>query len=139
MRSSLSILFFLSAVIIFSSCNEEKKDRPNTAIETGRAFIKASLNGDFSTSETLILLDSTNSSLFSAYKEFYNKLSADKKQHYRQSSYEINKLDEINDSVTIINYSNDYMNKPMDIKIVRVKNIWFIDFKYTYSENLPID
>jgi hypothetical protein len=66
-------------------------------------------------------------------------LSADKKQHYRQSSYEINKLDEINDSVTIINYSNDYMNKPMDIKIVRVKNIWFIDFKYTYSENLPID
>ncbi len=139
MKSTFLILLLLSAVMIFISCSEEKKDRPNTAIETGTAFIKASLNGDFSTSESLILKDSSNSALFNAYKEYYEKLPAEKKLHYKQSSYEIIKLDEINDSVTIINFSNDYMNKPMDIKIVRVKNNWFIDFKYTYSGNLPID
>ena len=139
MKSSLSILLIFFAITIFSSCNEEKKDRPSNAIETGRAFIKASLNGDFSTSESLILLDSSNSSLFNAYKEFYNKLPAEKKQHYKHSSYEINKLEEINDSVTIVNYSNDYMNKPMDIKIVRINNIWYIDFKYTYSETQSIN
>lgn len=135
MKSSLIILYFFIAITILSSCNEEKKERPNTAIETGRAFIKASLNGDFPTSESLILIDSSNSSLFNTYKEFYKKLPAEKKQHYKKSSYEINKLEEINDSVTIINYSNDYMNKTMDIKIIRINNIWYIDFKYTYSEN----
>ena len=139
MKSTFPILLLLSAVMIFISCSEEKKEIPNTAIETGRSFIKASLNGDFSTSESLILKDSSNSALFSAYKEYYEKLPAEKKLHYKQSSYEINKLDEINDSVTIINYSNDYMNKPMDIKVTRVNSSWYIDFKYTYSGSLPIN
>lgn len=139
MKSTFSILLFLSALIIFISCSEEKNNRPNTAIETGRAFIKASLIGDFSTSESLILKDSSNSALFDAYKEYYEKLPAEKKLHYKQSSYEINKLDEINDSVTIINYSNDYMNKPMDIKVARVNSIWYIDFKYTNSGSQTVN
>ena len=63
----------------------------------------------------------------------------DKKQHYKNASYEINKLEDINDSTVIINYSNDYMNKPMSIKIIRVNGIWSVDFKYVYSVNLPIN
>jgi hypothetical protein len=46
---------------------------------------------------------------------------------------------EVNDSTTVINYSNDYMNKPMEIKVIRSNNEWKVDFKYTYSGNLPID
>ena len=40
---------------------------------------------------------------------------------------------------TIINYSNDYMNKPMDIKLVQEEQRMVGGFKYTYSGNLPID
>jgi hypothetical protein len=61
------------------------------------------------------------------------------KKEYKESSYEINKYTDINDSTTIINYSNSYMKKPMEIKVVRNAGVWVIDFKYTFSGNLPIN
>ncbi len=132
-------IFTLISIIAFLVACGNKTTRPATSIDTGRAFIKASLNGDFTTAESLLSADSQNIQLFRAYKDYYSRMPDDKKQHYKNASYEINKLEDINDSTVIINYSNDYMNKPMSIKIIRVNGIWSVDFKYVYSENLPIN
>ena len=126
-------------LLIFSACSSPKKEKPATSLETGREFIRASLNGDFKTAETLLLKDQENEQLFESFKKYYDRMPEDKKQHYKAASYEINKYVDLDDSTTIINYSNDYMKKPMDIKIVRKNKEWLIDFKYTYSGNLPID
>lgn len=134
------ILIYLLPIFILTACNsEEKKDAPKTAIDTGRSFIRASLDGDFATAENLILKDTQNQQLFDSYKTYYERLPADKKHHYKQANYNINKYQDMDDSTTIINYSNDYMNKPMEIKVVRTSGQWKVDFKYTYSGNLPID
>lgn len=130
------LAFCLIAGLI--SCNHSYQ-RPSTALDTGRDFIRASLNGDFTTAEILLLKDPSNNELFESYKQFYQKWPADKKENYRKASYEINKYVDLDDSTTIINYSNDYMNKPMDLKVVRHNKEWSVDFKYTYSGNLPID
>lgn len=123
----------------FAACNSGKYKRPETALDTGRDFIRASLNGDFDRASSLLLADSQNVQLFESYKVFYEKLPKSKKEGYKDASYEINKYEDVNDSTTIINYSNSYMNKPMDIKVTRQEKTWMIDFKYTYSGNLPID
>lgn len=128
----------LSFIILYS-CNDKKATRPETALDTGRAFIRASLDGDFTIAETLLLKDTQNAQLFSTYKMYYDRLSKERKRNYKSASYNINKYLEENDSTTIINYSNSYMNKPMEIKVVRKNNEWNVDFKYTYSGNLPID
>jgi len=133
-------LFYLSLLVFsFGACNQQATERPSNALETGRAFIIANLNGDFETASNLLLPDTANNQLFNAYKAFYNKMPADKKQKYKTASYQINQYTDINDSTTIINYANDYMHKPMDIKIVRVDKIWYVDFKYTYSGKLSND
>ena len=132
-------IYFLISIVVFLVACGNKKTRPTTSLDTGRAFIKASLNGDFATAESLLSADSQNIQLFIAYKDYYSRMPDDKKQHYKNASYEINKFDDINDSTVIINYSNDYMNKPMSIKIIRVNGIWSVDFKYVYSGNLPIN
>lgn len=137
--SKIAKSLLLLCIPIFFSCNNNKYIRPTTSLDVGRDFIKASLHGDFKTAEILILQDTENIQLFEAYKQYYNKLTAEKKKSYQTASYEINKYVDINDSVTIINYSNDYMKKPMDIKLIRHNNEWWIDFKYTYSGNLPIN
>jgi hypothetical protein len=31
------------------------------------------------------------------------------------------------------------MNKPMEIKVVKINNEWAVDFKFTYSGNLPMN
>ncbi len=129
----------LIVVVFFVSCNNNRTERPSTAIETGSNFIKASLTGDFETAESLLLKDSINQQLFEAYKAYYQRIPDDKKQGYNSASYQINKYLDYDDSTTIINYSNDFIKKPMEIKIIRKDKIWLVDFKYTYEGNLPID
>jgi len=119
----------LFAIVVFAACSNNKA-RPDSAIETGREFIRASLDGDFKTAEALLVNDSENKQLFESYKRFYNKMPQQEKSNYKKASYQINKLDEVNDSTTVINYSNSYMKKPMDIKVVKTNGLWSVDFKF---------
>ena len=124
---------FLIVFLIFSSCNSKTEKRPDTAMEIGREFIKLSMVGDFKMAETLIYQDAENLSLFNAFKTFYIRMPEDKKQKYQKATYEINEFKEPNDSTTIINYSNDYMKKPMELKLIRVNKVWYVDFKHYYT------
>ncbi|MEO6537574.1 MAG: hypothetical protein ABIT07_13055 [Ferruginibacter sp.] len=128
-------IFLVIALGLFLSCNSNERKHPQTALDTGRDFIRASLNGDFKNAELLILKDTQNLQLFESYKTFYSRLPADKKKNYKEASYNINKYQDVDDSTSIINYSNSFMNKPMEIKLVKINNLWGVDFKYTYSGN----
>jgi hypothetical protein len=108
-------------------------------MDTGREFIRASLDGNFGDAETLLLKDTQNIQLFDSYKTFYKRLPADEKSNYKTASYEINKYLDVNDSTAIINYSNSFMKTPMEIKLVRSNKNWAVDFKYTYAGNVPIE
>lgn len=132
-------VFSLLLLIAFFACDSPKKNAPVTALDAGREFIRASLDGDFESAEPLLLVDTQNLQLFNSYKQFYSKLPEDKKKNYKEASYTINKFMELDDSTTLINYSNSYMNKPMEIKLVRINKNWNVDFKYTYSGDLPIE
>lgn len=133
-------IFFLSTtVILLLFACEEKAAEPGTAMETGNSFIRASLDGDFDTAEKLLVEDAENQQLFDSYKKFYGRLPADTKKHYKDAAYVINKYLDVDDSTALINYSNDYMKKPMDLKLVRKNKIWKVDFKYMDSGNLPLD
>lgn len=132
----ISILFkglLITGLIYFYSCSH-KDERPQTAIDTGRDFIRASLDGDFKAAEKLILQDTQNQQLFDSYKRYYSRLPAEQKTKYREASYEINKLTDVNDSATVINFSNSYMKRPMEIKVIKFNKEWFVDFKYTYAD-----
>ncbi len=129
----------LFSLLLVYSCNNETKVRPATALDTGREFIRSSLNGDFKAAQDLLLQDTQNVQLFESYKIFFERLPAETKIKYKSAGYNINKYLDLDDSTTIINYSNSYMNKPMEIKVVRRNKIWCIDFKYISSGNLPID
>ena len=129
---SINILFFV-AWMLFSACNSKTEKRPESAIDTGREFIKSSMMGDFKMAETLIYHDAENISLFNAFKTFYNRMPENKKLKYQKANYEINEFKEPNDSTTFINYSNDYMKKPMEIKLIRVNQVWYVDFKHNYT------
>lgn len=133
------IIPFLFVISLAISCSDEKKENLNSAVDVGRAFIRATLDGDLATAEKLILKDSQNLQLFDSYKSYYEKLPQEKKKHYREAGYNINKYVSENDSTTIINYSNDYMNTAQEIRVVRQDNEWKVDFNYIKSGNLPTD
>jgi hypothetical protein len=128
-------LFIVTLLFCFGfiACKNESK-RPATAVETGREFIRATLDGRLDDAEKLLSKDSLNSRIFNSYKDFYKRLPADQKTGYKNAAYIINSFKDVNDSVSIINYSNDYMNKPMDIKVVKKNKEWNIDFAFTSGD-----
>jgi hypothetical protein len=131
-------IFFVIITIVFIGCNSSEKKQPSTSIDVGRNFIRATLDGDFVQAETLLLKDSTNAEFFNSYKRLYNNFTPDQKRAYKNSSYNINSLVDVNDSTVLIEYSNTYMNKPNKIKVVRQNLLWNIDFKYTMGDTTTI-
>jgi len=120
----------LISIFLFS-CHDN--NHPTTALDTGRLFIRTTLDGNFNDAESLLYKDTVNVEMYDSYKAFFKRLPDSTKDNYKASDYTINKYTDLNDSTAVINYSNSYMNKPMEIKIVRVNDQWKIDFKYTSS------
>ncbi|MBK7882655.1 MAG: DUF4878 domain-containing protein [Chitinophagaceae bacterium] len=134
------LFLFLVQTIFLLGCNDNKIEKPTTAWDTGREFIRSSLDGDFKRAEKFLLQDEANKQFFESYKSYYNRLPIEDKRKYKSASYEINKLLELNDSTVIINYSNSYMHTPMEIKVIKDNNNnWAVDFTYISSGNLPIN
>jgi hypothetical protein len=132
MIKNIFAVFLLGIVLI--SCHS-KNEKPTTALDTGRLFIRTTLDGDFNDAEDLLYKDTVNVEMYDSYKAFFSRLPNDTKDKYQQSDYTINKYTDLNDSTAVINYSNSYMNKPMEIKVVRVNGQWKIDFKYTTNSS----
>ena len=126
------IISFLTIVSLVA-CGEQK-DEATTALDTGRNFIRASLDGDFHAAESYLLKDSMNVQMFKSYEEYYSKQPDEVKKNYRNSEYNINEIKEEGDSVTIINYSNSFMNQPMEVKVVTHGGQWKVDFKHTSAK-----
>ena len=131
------IISFCFAVQLFClSCTQNqnalKREDP---IEAGREFIDASLKGNYDYAKKYLLADSVNMEYFNELVSFNNKLSSHDKDGYKNANIIIDSIQNISDTVTIINYSNTFKNTPDKIKLVRINKEWLVDFKYTFSGN----
>ena len=90
-----------------SSCNTEKKIT-NTDIEVARGFIKDILDNNFKDAETYVLREETNQQYFELFKKEYESKSKAELENYKNADIIINEISPVNDSVSIINYSNSF-------------------------------
>jgi len=132
----VKLLFAFVWILALSACNEEKKV-PNTDIEVARAFIKDILENNFKDAETLVLEEETNKQYFNLFKKEFESKSKEELENYRNADIIINEISQVNDSVTVVNYSNTYLkDKSSKLKLVRINGQWQVDLKYTFSGNL---
>jgi hypothetical protein len=123
-------LFF----IVLNSCNNTG-NFPNTDIDVARAFIKDILENNFKKAKSLVLDENINNQYFDlAKKEFESKTKEDLKK-YKASDIIINELKNLNDTVTIVNYSNSFKRDIRnEVKVVRVNGQWLVDLKHTFQD-----
>ena len=132
----IKILLGAFSVLLLYSCNTEKKV-PNTDIDVARAFIRDVLENKFAEAEELILKEETNKEYFDLFKKQYESKSKSELENYRNADIIINEISPVNDSVSIINYSNSFRrDKNSKVKMVRVNGQWLVDLKYTFSGNM---
>lgn len=130
------ILFLISVVLFVFAC-EQKRTRPDDALETAREFIRSSLDGDYEWASELMLKDSSNTYILERLQKNYNtEMSEDEKTSFKKSSIIVHSVENASDTVVIVNYSNSYKNKQLPLKVIRKDGVWQVDLNYTFTGNL---
>ncbi len=125
------------AVITFTllnSCNDSRKN-PTTDIDVARSFIKDLLENDFKSAKEFLLDEEANNQYFELSKKEFEGKSKEVLKKYKESDIIVNELTPVNDSVSIVNYSNSFnKEKKYLLKVVRQNGKWWVDLKYTFQQ-----
>ena len=119
-----------------SACkNEDKKeDIPEDDINTARYFIKAALEGDFDKARSYVVKDSMSQQDIDASERLYKeRMKAEDKMKYKSASIIVHEVKRLNDSTTIVYYSNTYRNQKDSLRVLKHAGQWLVDFKYIFK------
>ncbi len=130
-------LFISFLFLLFFSCNNqnEANDAPASEndVDAARNFINAVLKQDFNKARVFLLNDSVNDqSLDVTERLFRERLTAEDKRAYAEASINIHEVKSINDSVTVVYYSNSYKKEKDSLKVVQENDQWLVDLKYSF-------
>lgn len=121
------------AGITLASCYK-KNTTPTSDIEVATTFIKDVLNNDFKDAKTLVLPEEMNNQYFELAKKDFENKSPQELAQYQKAVIIINELKNVNDSLTIVNYSTSYKKTvKSEVKVVRKNGQWLVDLKHTFQ------
>ena len=132
-------LIQISTLLILFACNNSPNEpeviKPENGMDAAGKFLRAALDGDYKKARTYLVNDSTNNQIIDIYeKDYNNSLPPEDKKAYKTASIRfLKETHEVNDSTTIVHYSNSYKNKPDSLKIIKVNGQWFIDLNFTFQ------
>jgi hypothetical protein len=135
MNKFLSFTAILLAAFFFACNNSQQSDKPENDIDAARDFIRAALDGKFDDARKYLLQDSSNLQFLNAVERNYAKMDANTRGGYRSASINIHLVDPVNDSTTIVVYSNSFKNDHDTLKVLKKDNIWLIDLKYLFTQD----
>ena len=135
MNRTLAVIVAFALLLL--SCNNDKKSSPLTDTDVATTFIRDILDNRINDAEQYILKDTTNIQYFESFKQAYLKKDKAELEQFKSADIIINEISNVNDTVSIINYSNSYKKDSKNVlKVVRIDGKWLIDFKYTFSGNM---
>lgn len=129
----ITISIFAAFIILSGCTGNQQYKKPDDALEAGREFIRFALDGDMRKAKVFILPGAANERLFDKIEKKYAANGPEERSRYKDASIIINKSQAINDSTTIINFSNSYKREDSEIMLVKVNGEWWVDFKYTFT------
>lgn len=131
---SVSFLLFFACSCADADKQQESPTSEND-IDAARNFIQSSLNGEYTRARTYMLKDSANAQYYDAYERNFTRLDGEERRDYREASINIHDVNPLNDSTTIVIFSNSYKNDKDTLKVVKVNSQWLVDFKYLFQHN----
>ena len=137
MKGVLIISLFL--IGFFSSCRNNDTDRSDTTntsendVDAARNFIRLFLDGDLEKARAMLVEDSLNTQIFDAYERIYKNRKEVEKKGYRGSTIQIHSVRTVNDSVSVVSYSNSFKKIVDSLKVMEDKGAWKIDLKYSLT------
>lgn len=138
------ILFCLSFLVLgLIACNNNDRSAASgtsdSDIDAARNFIQAALVGDFETAKKFMVNDSLGHEDLNAIQRLNEKLTKEEKEKYQEASIRIHQNRHLNDSTSMVYYSNSYRNQMDSLKVIRTDGKWLVDFKNFFhkTDSLP--
>jgi len=132
----LSFLLLCITACNNSDENTEEAAKPENGMDAAGKFLRAALDGDYKKARPYMVNDSTNMQLIDLYEWKHKNLTPDEKKGYQNASIRfLNDTRQLNDSTTIIHYSNSYKNIEDSLKIIKISGQWFVDMNFTFQKN----
>ena len=129
---SLLLLFLLIAC---ESNDRKAGGDPETDIDAARDFIRASLDGNFKKARNYMLNDSANEERMNLIERVNQNLSPDEKKGLSASSINIHSVTPVNDSATVVIYSNSFKNNWDTLRVLKQQGKWLVDFVYLWEHD----
>ena len=137
-----SLLSFTAASGLIA-CNDTGREANSNSsdndIDAARNFIQAALVGDFDRAKIFMVNDSLNNENIDAIQRLNERQDKEEKEKYQTASIRIHQNRNVNDSTSIVYYSNSYKNKIDSLKVIKTDGKWLVDFKYIFhkTDSLP--
>lgn len=122
--------------IIISCKNEEKSSLSENNLDAARNFIRSALDGKFNEARNYMLQDSLNNNYLDVAERSYKNSDQAVKDSYRASTIIIHNLSDMNDSVSVLIYSNSFKNDHDTLRVIRTNDKWLVDLKYLYQHDV---
>src|SRR5512135_404014 len=106
MARRLSILALIVLAGILSCSDPQGFKKPEDPLDAGREFVRAVLDGNYEKAEKYILPEDDDLALYQRYRNYMNKQPDKDKLRLKESNIIINKVESLNDSVSIVNFQN---------------------------------
>ncbi|MDB5251934.1 MAG: hypothetical protein JWP27_1103 [Flaviaesturariibacter sp.] len=133
---NLSRLACAACIVLFAACsgNQQETVTSDSDVDAARNFIRASLDNNFEQAAGYMIPDSTNTEYLDAVKRNRGQLTKDENFSYRESSIRIYDTRRVNDSTSIVSYSNSFKNQKDSVMVVRRRNQWLVDLKFSFAK-----
>ncbi len=131
------IVTILSIGVLFIACNGKKPTSVSeNDLDAARNFIQAALSNDFKKASMYMLDDSINQNYLEVTARSFDHLDPNTRDKYRGASIRIHQpVTYLNDSTTIVIFSNSYKNDPDTLRVRRRNQNWLVDLKYLFEHD----
>ena len=117
-------VFFALVLLIACGENQQKYTKAENALDAGREFINACLTGDFSKATFFSEAKAGENGKLQEMEKKYRQKDKEGRQQYRTASINIREVKELNDSITLIYFSNSVDKISDSLTVVKQNDTW---------------
>ncbi len=134
-RRYMRTLIWCLVGLILIACQDKKiKSRSENDLDAARNFIQAALSNDFKKASQYMVDDSLNRNYLDVTARAFSHLDANTQEKYRGASIRIHQpVTYLDDSTTLVIYSNSYKNDLDTLRVIRQNDNWLVDLKYLFE------
>lgn len=138
-KTAILLLAFLP--LVWSCAGDDKTAAATEGendVDAARLFIRHALDGKWKDARKMIVEDSLNIEDLETAQRMADRSDALTQRGYRESTIRTYDTRRVNDSVSIVTYSNTFKNQRDSVKVVKIDGRWLVDLKYSFPNTNPV-